>query len=172
MHQVYLALGSNVGDRCSHMQWAVRQFAGHRAIFALVPSPIYESDAHVLKDAETQPAYLNAVMGLKTMLSPDSLLQLANGLEKLRGRNRAGEERWASRTLDIDILVLGDIARQSNNLQIPHPRLHERNFVLAPWADIAPGFVVPAPFKATVKALLANCADAGSLIKTSYNLLD
>ena len=172
MHQVYLALGSNVGDRANHLRWAVGQLAIYQTNLALVPSSIYESDAHLLDDAESQSAYLNAVIGLKTMLSPENLLHLANGLEKQRGRDRAVEARWASRPLDIDILAYGDVPTQSTTLHIPHPRLNDRKFVLAPWAEIAPGFMVPAPFNATVAVLLANCKDTGGLIKTSHNLLD
>ncbi len=139
---------------------------------ALRASPVYESEAHVLGDGDEAPAYLNAVLSLETTCTPEALLKLINELEAERGRNREGEKRWASRTLDLDILAYGDLSISARHLQIPHRRLNQRKFVLLPWADLAPDFMVPAPFGATVENLKERCADTSELSKTTFQLLD
>lgn len=169
---VFVGMGSNLGDRLEHLQWAVNSLASDADIYLLRTSPVYESEAHVLEGNEKTPAYLNAVLSLETTRSPETLLKLINRLEASRGRNREGEKRWASRTLDLDILAFGDVSMSSRHLQIPHRRLHQRKFVLVPWSDIAPGFLVPAPFNATVENLKERCTDTGNLVKTTFNLLD
>ena len=170
--QVYIGLGANLGEKLSHLQWAVRQLIDHEGIEDLDYSPVYESEAHVLDKGEAQPAYLNAVVGFQTEILPMHLLRMANMLEKRRGRNRRKEARWASRTLDIDILVYGEEVVESSVLRIPHRRIAERRFVLVPWHDIAPGHFLPAPFNKTVQELLEQCPDKSELTKTSHNLLD
>ncbi|MBZ0274058.1 2-amino-4-hydroxy-6-hydroxymethyldihydropteridine diphosphokinase, partial [bacterium] len=112
---------------------------------------------------ETPPAggvatrpFLNAAVAAATTLSARELLGLLNGIEAAAGRIR--KERWADRTLDLDILLYGDRIIQEPGLAIPHPRLAERLFVLAPLADIAPDTVVPGTGK-KVAPLLAECAD-------------
>lgn len=169
--QIYLGLGSNLGNRLENLQWAVQRCAGLGDDALIKRSAVYESAAHVLEDNETQPAYLNAVIGLQTTMPPLKLLAFINELEAERGRDRANEARWASRTLDIDILAYGDIAFKASSLQIPHRRLADRKFVLIPWADIAPDFEVPAPFSETVAELLATCKDEAAIHKTGYTLL-
>jgi 2-amino-4-hydroxy-6-hydroxymethyldihydropteridine diphosphokinase len=121
-------------------------------------SPVYETEAHT-RGEETQPAFLNAVLGLTGPVTPEGLLQHAQTLEGDRGRERGGR-RWAPRPLDIDVLAVGQQTRVLDTLTVPHPRLAERRFVLRPWADIAPNFAVPPPFDASVQTLLARCPDA------------
>ncbi len=170
--RVFMGLGSNLGDRLGHLRWAVDRLAADEHIFSVRASPVYESEAHVLEDEEDAPAYLNAVLSLETTFAPEALLKLIHLLEAERGRNREGEKRWASRALDLDILAYGEQSVSSRYLQIPHRRLDQRMFVLAPWADLAPGFRVPAPFDETVENLKESCTDTGALVKTTLNLLD
>ena len=131
---VYLGLGSNIGDRLAHLKWACKKLSEHEAIQLLKYSSVYESEAHVLEEGETQAAYLNAVVSIQTSLDPEKLLRWINNLERTRGRDRDNEARWASRTLDIDILAYGDQIVKSKQLQIPHRRLDQRKFVLMPWS--------------------------------------
>ncbi len=167
---VFLGLGSNVGDRAGHLQWAVEQLLQVEGICDIVSSSIYESEAHVLAGSAPQSPYLNAVLQCATTRLPDKLLHLLNTFEKERGRDRADEARWAPRTLDLDILAFGELTMQSWSLQIPHRRLGERNFVLVPWAEIAPKFIVPTPFAKSVEMLLDECPDHSQVQLTSRRL--
>lgn len=164
---VFLGLGSNLGDRQAHLCGAVAALRKHPAVQVMAVSPVYESAAHV-RPGQRQPDYLNAVVWLHTTLTPEVLLELCHGLEKGAGRVRT--VRWASRTLDLDVLAWGDLVRCDDKLMIPHPRLAARRFVLQPWVDLAPDFYVPAPFCATVAELLQRCPDRAPLRRTSVSL--
>ena len=168
---VYLGLGSNIGDRIAHMQWACKKLLEHKQIDQLVCSSVYESEAHVLDEGDSQAAYLNAVVSVQTNLSPEKLLRWINDLERERGRDRENEARWASRILDIDILAYGGHQIQSRQLQIPHRRLDQRKFVLLPWNEIAPEFKVPKPFDTTVQELLTQCQDDTSIHVVNHHNL-
>ena len=169
---VFLGIGSNVGNRIGHVRWGVRALARQHQVDVETCSSVFESEAHTLDSGELQRSYLNAVVSCTTTLSPRALLQLCLSLEKDRGRIREPEHRWRPRTLDIDILAYADWCITDPDLAIPHPLLGHRNFVLEPWTEIAPDFVVPAPFKKSVTALLEKSNDTGVLKKTSYQLLD
>jgi 2-amino-4-hydroxy-6-hydroxymethyldihydropteridine diphosphokinase len=169
MPPVFLALGSNLGNRMAHLQAAVDALAGARNVQVDAVSPVYETEAHTLHAADTQPSYLNAVVEGRTSLSPEQLLDLAKSLETARGRD-LGADRWAPRPLDVDLLMVGTCTRQSSRLTLPHPRLGDRRFVLRPWADLAPNLVVPSPFDESVSALLDRCTDAGALVRTPHEL--
>lgn len=170
--EVFLALGSNLGDRHAALRGAVRALQGNDRMRGVRPSPVYESEAHTLAPGETHPAYLNAVVQGHTTRSPEALLQMAWRLEADAGRDRASEEeRWQPRPLDVDLLVCGHTTRQTDRLQLPHPRLAERRFVLRPWADLAPNLRVPAPFDERVSVLLARCPDRAALRRTDCALL-
>ena len=164
---VFLALGSNLGDRAAYLRGAVAAFCRHPAVQVVAASPVYESAAHVLP-GQAQPDYLNAVVWLRTTLAPEALLNFCLQLEAAAGRVRT--TRWAPRTLDLDLLAWDDLVRCDERLTLPHPRLAERRFVLRPWADLAPDFYVPAPFCATVAALLQRCPDRASLRRTGVSL--
>lgn len=127
-----IGLGSNLGDRLGALRAAV---AGLPDVVAV--SPVYETEP--VGGPEGQPPYLNLVAELSTDLSPRELLEVARRLEAAAGRERA--ERFGPRTLDVDILLVGDEVVDEPDLTIPHPRMHERRFVLAPLADLAPGEV-------------------------------
>jgi 2-amino-4-hydroxy-6-hydroxymethyldihydropteridine diphosphokinase len=144
---VYLGLGGNLGDRAARLREGLWRLAPDVGIEAV--SSLYETDPVGVVD---QPAFLNAVCRGRTALEPQALLDRVKEIERAAGR-RAGP-RWGPRPLDIDILLYGDRVISSPNLQIPHPRLAERAFVLCPLADLAPAQVVPG-LRRTVQELLA-----------------
>ena len=133
--RAFLGLGSNLGDRAGALRTAV---AGLPDVVAV--SPVYETEP--VGGPHGQPAYLNLVVELSTYLSPRRLLEIAGQLETAAGRIRA--ERFGPRTLDVDVLLVGHEVVDEPDLTVPHPRMHERRFVLAPLADLAPE-LVPAP---------------------------
>ncbi len=139
-HRAYLGIGSNLGDRLGHLQRAVLGLAAADGVTVVAVSPVYET-APV--GGPAQPDYLNAVVGLDTDGSPRHLLDLAQSLEAAAGRVRA--QHWGPRTLDVDILVVGDETVHEADLEVPHPRLRDRGFVLAPLGDLDPDVAGPAP---------------------------
>jgi 2-amino-4-hydroxy-6-hydroxymethyldihydropteridine diphosphokinase len=134
--RAYLALGSNLGDRVAHLQQAVDGLAGTPGIEVVAVSRVYETTP---VGGPPQGDYLNAVAALETALSPRELLAVAQRLEAAAGRVRA--ERWGPRSLDVDLLIVGDAHVSEPDLVVPHPRLRERRFVLVPLADVAPELV-------------------------------
>jgi 2-amino-4-hydroxy-6-hydroxymethyldihydropteridine diphosphokinase len=139
---VVLSLGSNLGDRERTIRDAVvaiGRIAGVKVVAAsgIVETPALKPDG-VDQDA---PAYLNAVVAVRSALSPEELLDSLGEIERDNGRERA--ERWGDRTLDIDIVAIDGLTRSSDRLTIPHPRAAERAFVLAPWLEIDPHAVLP-----------------------------
>ncbi len=134
-----LALGANLGDRAATLQAAVTRLAGTPGVRAVGVSPVYETDA--VGGPAGQPAYLNAVIVVETALPARTLLALAAEAEAAHGRVR--DRRWGPRTLDVDVLAVGDEVSADAELTLPHPRAHERAFVLVPWADVDPGCTVP-----------------------------
>jgi 2-amino-4-hydroxy-6-hydroxymethyldihydropteridine diphosphokinase len=137
--RAYLGLGSNIGDRLAYLQSAVDALdvAGEAAVVAV--SRVYET-APV--GGPPQDAYLNAVVVIETELDPHGLLELAQRIERDARRVRA--ERWGPRTLDVDVLLYDDVRLADPDLTLPHPRMGERGFVLAPLRDVAPALVDPA----------------------------
>ncbi|MFF9565140.1 2-amino-4-hydroxy-6-hydroxymethyldihydropteridine diphosphokinase [Leifsonia sp. NPDC014704] len=134
-----LAFGSNLGDRAGTIQAAVDALREEAGVDVQAVSPLYETPA--LKpdgiDAEA-PAYLNAVALVRTLLDPLALLGVVNGVEDRLGRVR--EEHWGDRTIDIDIVDYdGMVSDDDPRIVLPHPRAHERAFVLVPWLDVDPG---------------------------------
>ena len=131
VRRAFLGLGSNVGDRQRFLTEAVESLAGVVAV-----SPVYETDP---VGGPPQEPFLNIVVELSTSLTPRELLGVAHRLESAAGRVRA--ERWGPRTLDVDVLLVGDLRVEEPDLVVPHPRMWERRFVLAPLADLAPELV-------------------------------
>jgi 2-amino-4-hydroxy-6-hydroxymethyldihydropteridine diphosphokinase len=131
--RAYLGIGSNLGDRVSHLQGAVDGLAATQEVNVVAVSPVYET-APV--GGPSQPDYLNAVVGVDTTLSPRELLRLANRLES--DADRVRDEHWGPRTLDVDVLLVGDERVDEPDLVVPHPRMRERAFVLVPLADLDP----------------------------------
>jgi 2-amino-4-hydroxy-6-hydroxymethyldihydropteridine diphosphokinase len=139
--RAFLALGSNLGDREAILRDAVAALDGVVAV-----SPVYET-APVGGPAGQGP-YLNAVVELDTRRSPRDLLGVCRRLEAAAGRVRG--ERWGARTLDVDVLLVGDLVVDEPDLVVPHPRLWERRFVVAPLADLAPDLAPAAAVHAAV----------------------
>ena len=133
---MYLALGSNQGDRLEYLNQALKSFPP--AVEVIEPSPVYETEPWGYED---QPDFLNQVVKAKTSLSPRELLDYLQGIEQDLGRKRTF--RNAPRVIDLDILYYGDQVIDLECLQIPHPGIPERDFVLVPLADIAPDLRSP-----------------------------
>lgn len=146
-------LGSNLGDRVGHLRAAVAGLAGG-GIDNLAVSALYETDP---VGGPEQPDYLNAVAVGDTTLAATELLDLARSLETAAERVRT--VRNAPRTLDVDLLAVGDVVMATDELTVPHPRAHERAFVLVPWAEVDPAFVVPG--RGTVAELAAGVQQSG-----------
>ncbi|MGP3912728.1 2-amino-4-hydroxy-6-hydroxymethyldihydropteridine diphosphokinase [Nonomuraea sp. 10N515B] len=134
-----LALGSNLGNRFQILQGAVDVLFDAPDLEFVRASPVYETDP--VGGPPGQDPYLNAVVIAETILEPHALLERALSVENAFGRERA--ERWGPRTLDVDLIVVGDLVFDDPDLTLPHPRAHERAFVLAPWADVDPQGTVP-----------------------------
>jgi len=148
-HTVYLALGSNQGDRIANLK---------QATTALSPQMEVKAKSHVNETPpwgyQNQPKFLNQVIQASTYLEPEPLLKHLKRLEATLGRKASF--RNGPRLIDIDILFYDDLVLDTPSLVIPHPRLHERGFVLLPLMDIAPDFIHPVQ-KKSVRELLASC---------------
>ncbi|GGV17495.1 2-amino-4-hydroxy-6-hydroxymethyldihydropteridine diphosphokinase [Kitasatospora herbaricolor] len=134
-----IALGSNLGNRLETLQGAVDALADTPGLRIKAVSAVYETEA--LGGPEEQPNYYNAVVVLRTTLPPHSLLERGNAVEDAFGRVRT--VRWGPRTLDVDILAYEGVTSDDPELLLPHPRSHERAFVLAPWLDADPKAELP-----------------------------
>jgi 2-amino-4-hydroxy-6-hydroxymethyldihydropteridine diphosphokinase len=138
-----IALGANLGDREATLRAALAALAESGAVRVLRTSALHETDAVTLPGAPSQPAYLNAAAVIETTLDPEPLLDLLLEIERALGRDRAGAARWTARTIDLDLLLYADRVIDAPGLRVPHPRLHERRFVLAPLAEVAPDWINP-----------------------------
>lgn len=137
MAHAYLSLGTNLGDRLGHLREAAR-LLHQRGVRLLRASSVYETAAVGMTD---QPPFLNAVLEVETDLSPSELLEVAHSVERTLGRQRS--VRWGPRTLDIDILLYDNRKIDLPDLQVPHPRMHQRRFVLLPLLELQPDAVIP-----------------------------
>ncbi|MEV5436755.1 2-amino-4-hydroxy-6-hydroxymethyldihydropteridine diphosphokinase [Streptomyces sp. NPDC052682] len=144
-----VSLGSNLGNRLETLQGAVDALADTPGVRVKAVSPVYETEPWGVEPG-TQPSYFNAVVVVKTTLPPSSLLERAHAVEEAFHRVR--DERWGPRTLDVDIVSYADVVSDDPQLTLPHPRAHERAFVLAPWHDVDPEAQLPG--RGPVAALL------------------
>lgn len=135
-----VALGANLGNRLETLQGAIDALEDTPGVRVKAVSPVYETEPWGVEPG-SQPAYFNAVVLLKTTLPPSSLLERAHAIEEAFYRVR--DERWGARTLDVDIVAYADVVDDDPRLTLPHPRVHERAFVLAPWHDVEPQAQVP-----------------------------
>jgi 2-amino-4-hydroxy-6-hydroxymethyldihydropteridine diphosphokinase len=134
-----LALGSNLGERFNNLQGAVSTLADTPEVVVVGVSPVYETKP--VGGPEDARDFLNAVVAIDTTLSAHTLLERCLAVEDAFDRERG--ERNAPRTLDVDLIVLGERLADDEDLRLPHPRAHERAFVLKPWADIEPDAEIP-----------------------------
>lgn len=141
IRRVVVALGANLGERMTALQGAVDALADTPDLFVTGVSPVYETEP-VDSPEEDAPKFLNAVLLADTTLPAARLMERALAVEDAFDRERS-EVRNASRTLDVDLIVVGDRRADSDELRLPHPRGHERAFVLKPWHDLEPDAVFP-----------------------------
>lgn len=157
---VYLALGSNLGDREAYLEAALRGLT-RRGMEIVKRAPIYSTEPKEITD---QPWFLNTAVSANTPLDPGRLLAACLEIEAESGRTRAGSK--GPRTLDIDIIFYGNLIISEPGLIVPHPRFAERRFVLMPLVDLAPEFVDPVSGK-TIRRLLSDCADESAVFRQS-----
>ncbi len=151
MATAYIGLGSNLGDRMATLRSAVQRLQTLGRITGV--SSLYETEPVGYLE---QPAFLNAVVALETALAPVDLLRALLGIERELGRTRSFPN--APRALDLDLLLVDDVTLETAELTLPHPRLHDRAFVLVPLADLAPEMVHPASGQ-TVREMLRALPD-------------
>jgi 2-amino-4-hydroxy-6-hydroxymethyldihydropteridine diphosphokinase len=153
-HQVFIGIGSNLGDRKANHREAferIGKLPGTRVVRA---SSLYESEPH--GDAKTW--FVNSVVELQTDLTPEDLLKRLKAIEAAMGRKRVKGKRWGSRIIDLDILLYNQEFVQKRNLKIPHIELHKRRFVLLPLCELAP-HQVHASLGTTISQILAKVDD-------------
>ena len=140
IRRAVLSLGSNLGERLASIQGAVNALADTPDVWITEVSPIYETEP--VDAPEGSEKFLNAVVLLDTTLAATRLLDRAHAIEDAFGRERTGQPN-APRTLDVDLIVVGDRRGHDDALLLPHPRAAERAFVLQPWYDVEPDAVIP-----------------------------
>lgn len=138
MSRAYIGLGSNQGERLENLRSGVNGLVMAEDVVVVGKSSVYDSEPVGLRD---QPDFLNAVVGVETTLDPYELLSLLHKVELGHGRQRI--TRWGPRTLDLDILLFGDLEQDDPKLLIPHPRLKERRFVMEPLLEVDPDVRLP-----------------------------
>ena len=136
----YVGLGANLGAREATIIEATRLLSESPAITLLASAKLRETEPW---GPVPQPPYLNGALALETDLAPSELLVLLLGIEQQLGRERAGEERYGPRVIDLDLLLYDAVVLEAPGLELPHPRLHERAFALEPLLELAPDLVVP-----------------------------
>lgn len=157
---VYVAVGANLGDREAAFEAVIGHLERTADVLLLAASSVYETPP---VGPAGQGPYLNAVLALRVWLSPDALLTRLQAIESALGRDRGADAvRWGPRTIDLDVLFFGDRCIESESLVVPHPRAHERAFVLAPLADLAPAMRHPR-LGATIAELARSVVEAAEL---------
>ena len=153
---VYIALGSNQGDRRAQLREAVHRIGRCLTVERL--SKVYETEPAYVSD---QPRYLNMALQARTPLDPQALLECLKTVERDMGRTPG--LRWGPRPIDLDILLFDDLLVESPDLHIPHARLHERPFVLRPLAELAPALTPPG-LTMTVGELARQAPPVGEIV--------
>lgn len=156
--KAYIALGSNIGDRRKTLSRAVELLAGTDGVSLGKVSALYRTEA---VGGPPQADYLNGVVAIETHLTPKALLSQLLGIEQKMGRKR--RVKWGPRSIDLDLLAYGARRIKQPGLQLPHPRYHERRFVLVPFCDVAPAYVHPR-IKSRNKVLLRKLTPQGQRV--------
>jgi 2-amino-4-hydroxy-6-hydroxymethyldihydropteridine diphosphokinase len=156
MERVLIGFGSNLGDSVQICRAAIERLSSHPHLRVIETSSLYRTRPQVVAD---QPWFINGVLLCETDLSPEDLLDTIQNIELDFGRTR--QIRWGPRTLDLDLLTFGDRQINLPSLTIPHPRLHERRFVLIPLLEVAPEWVHPG-LKVTARCLFDRILDVSS----------
>ncbi len=165
IRRTVIAIGSNLGDRMSNLQGAVDSLADTPEIWVTAVSPVYETEP--VDAPEGSKKFLNAVVLVDTTLSSRTLLDRALAIEDAYGRERTGT-RGEARTLDVDLIVVGDRRANDDDLKLPHPSAHQRAFVLAPWHDLEPDAEIPD--YGPVAKLLEQVGDQGVVRREDLSL--
>lgn len=156
---ILIAFGANLGDRGETILAAQAELAATPGILEFTASPLHETIAMTLEGPDPDaPRYLNGVARATTTLTPHELLDTMQGIEQRHGRVR--DIRWGARTLDLDLILFGGRVIKDDRLQVPHPRAHERDFVLSPWLALEPCAVLMGHGR--VADLLARIGDTTS----------
>jgi 2-amino-4-hydroxy-6-hydroxymethyldihydropteridine diphosphokinase len=163
--QAVIALGSNVGNRLERLQSAIDALADTPGLEVKAVSPVYETEPWGVEPG-TQSSYFNAVVLVRTTLPPGSLLERGHAIEEALERVR--EERWGPRTIDVDIVAYQGVVSDDPRLTLPHPRVHERAFVLVPWYDVDPGAELPG--RGAVAELLTGLGREGVAVRADLEL--
>ncbi|KPA12265.1 2-amino-4-hydroxy-6-hydroxymethyldihydropteridine pyrophosphokinase [Candidatus Magnetomorum sp. HK-1] len=161
IHIAYIAVGSNIGDRLNNCLNGIEAFTNATDAEKVETSLFYQTEPLYVED---QDWFVNGVFSIKTKQSPFDLFDIAKKIEKQFGRNKTAQ-RYGPRVLDLDILLMDDMIVQTPQLTIPHPRLHERRFVLQPFCDIAPQCQHPV-LKKNMKELLMSLDDGDKKVYT------
>ena len=158
--RAYVGLGGNLGDVAATIRAACIELGSMDGIRVVACSPLYCTPAW---GGIEQPDFINAVVALDTALDPPALLAGLLRIERLHGRDRSRETRWGPRTLDLDLLLHGGGPWHSPGLDVPHPRIAERAFVLVPLLDVAPGIVIPGVGSAAAALASLGSVDIGKV---------
>jgi 2-amino-4-hydroxy-6-hydroxymethyldihydropteridine diphosphokinase len=159
-HQAYIGVGSNLGEKVDNCRQAIAAIAVLKGCLLDGVSPLYETEPVGVQD---QSFFVNAVALVKTDLEPVELLERLRAIETSLGR-KPGGKKFGPRVLDLDILFFDNVILRSDRIEIPHPRLHERRFVLEPLCDLAAELVHPVLGK-TVRFLLADLKDGKKVVR-------
>jgi len=164
MRHIFIGLGSNVGDRLGFLDAAILELGELSNTKIVGMSSVYETEPYGNKN---QPEFLNMAVELESNLEPDKLFSGLKSIEEKLGRHRT--ERWGPREIDLDLLYFGKRVVNQKNLQVPHPEVGHRRFVLVPLNEIAHFFIDPVRRK-NISELLAECTDSGVVRKTELTI--
>lgn len=167
--ELALSLGSNLGDRLATLREAARRISALPGVRLVAAAPVYETEPVGAGQEYAALKYLNTILIAETSGDLDTLAAALHGIENSLGRVRS-IDRYAPRTLDIDILYAGDTVRHDGELDLPHPRWAQRRFVLQPLADVRPGLVLPGETR-TVAEILARLPPGEDVVRIAEGCL-